>query len=230
MRGRTQLELQNCFLDSHQTRRDNHSATLSYLLWRSGTRVQEQALCDYIDRLDYIVHSIRVKNIRGAAEFMLRIASDPESPPPPLGKDWVRRFIKRHPRYHKRKQKPLSASWTRERGTERKMVCRFGRGRVRSAPRFETGDRLTMHSAWISVGKDNGSDIGCPSVFGKVALRAEFYKVGEMLEEISQVRICTPTRANIIKWFNGGSSCMLHGLARSTTLNRFIASAASYFP
>ena len=60
------------------------------------------------------------------------------------------------------------------------MVCRFGRRRVRdqtlsqSAPRFETGDRLTMHSARISVGKDNGSDIGCPSVFGKVAPRAEF--------------------------------------------------------
>ena len=78
---------------------------------RTNTRLttfQEQALCDYIDRLDHIEHSIRVKHIRGAAEFMLRITSDPESPPPPLGKDWVTRFIKRYPRYFKRKQKPLS--------------------------------------------------------------------------------------------------------------------------
>lgn len=73
------------------------------------TTAQEQSLCDYIDRLDNIKHSIRLKHIQGAAEYILKIASDPNHPPKPLGKDWATRFIKRHPKYHKRKQKPLSA-------------------------------------------------------------------------------------------------------------------------
>ena len=73
------------------------------------TVAQEQALYDYIDRLDHIEYAVRLKHIRGAVEYILKIASDPESPPKALGKDWVTRFLKRHPKYHKRKQKPLSA-------------------------------------------------------------------------------------------------------------------------
>ena len=70
---------------------------------------QEQSLCDYIDRLDNIEHSIRLKHIQGAAEYILKTVSDPDNPPRTLGRDWASRFIKRHPKYSKRKQKPLSA-------------------------------------------------------------------------------------------------------------------------
>ena len=85
---------------SYSTRNPSHTRL---------TSAQEQSLCDYIERLDNIEQSIRLKHIRGAAEYILRTASDPRSPPPPLGKDWVTRFLKRHPKYLKRKQKPLSA-------------------------------------------------------------------------------------------------------------------------
>lgn len=73
------------------------------------TTAQEQSLYDYINRLDNIEHSLRLNHIQGAAEYILKIASDPHHPPKPLGKDWATRFIKRYPKYHKRKQKPLSA-------------------------------------------------------------------------------------------------------------------------
>ena len=70
---------------------------------------QEQALCDYIDHLDDIEHLIRLSHIRGAAKHILRLAAPPGTSPPSLGLKWVTRFLKRHPQYLKRKQKPLSA-------------------------------------------------------------------------------------------------------------------------
>ena len=73
------------------------------------SQAQEQSLCDYVDCLDHIEHSICLKHIRSAAEYILNIASDPDHPPKPLGQDWVTRFLKWHPEYYKRKQKPLSA-------------------------------------------------------------------------------------------------------------------------
>ena len=72
------------------------------------TKAQEQSLCDYIDHLDHVEHSIRIKHIQSAAEYILKTAAAPNTPLVPLGRDWATRFIKRHPKYIKCKQKPLS--------------------------------------------------------------------------------------------------------------------------
>ena len=85
---------------SKNTRKPSHSRL---------NPAQEQSLCDYIKRLENIEHSIRLHYIRGAAEYILKTGSNPNHPPKSLGRDWVTRFLGRHPEYHKRKQKPLSA-------------------------------------------------------------------------------------------------------------------------
>ena len=73
------------------------------------TDAQESSLCDYIDYLNQIEHLIHLKHIRDAAEYILKVELSSNQSSKPLGKDWVINFIKRYLKYHKRKQKPLSA-------------------------------------------------------------------------------------------------------------------------
>lgn len=63
---------------SKKTRKPSHTRLDS---------AQEQSLCDYIERLNGIEYSIRLHHIRRAAEYILKIDSDLNSSPPPLGKD-----------------------------------------------------------------------------------------------------------------------------------------------
>ena len=148
---RVQYRLQG--MSSRSTRQPTHT--------RLST-VQEASLCDYIDRLDYIEHSIRLKHIRGAAEFIMNTALSPGHSPKPLGKDWVTNFIKRHPKYHKRKQKPLSAERKNAHDVES----------VRKAyERFQTGVQergILREDTWNM--DETGFRIGCGIVHAVVTV------------------------------------------------------------
>ena len=67
------------------------------------TDEQEQAIRDYIHRLDSINQCARLKMIVGAANYLIRFESRI------VGHLWLNRFLKRNPEFHVRKQKPLSA-------------------------------------------------------------------------------------------------------------------------
>ena len=69
-----------------------HKATHSRL-----SEAQEQALCMYIDRLDYLRLSVRRIFIENAANAILQANAPDNAPrPPPVGNHWVSRFITRH--------------------------------------------------------------------------------------------------------------------------------------
>ena len=86
------------------------SKTTRYSTNTRLTRAQESSLCEYVDLLDSWDVQARVPHIRGAAEYLLAQTTDPSNPPPPLGPDWVTRFLERHPEYKKRRQQPLSVA------------------------------------------------------------------------------------------------------------------------
>ena len=70
---------------------------------------QELAVCHYLDRMDQTGISARPRMLRGVANSILaRNHDQPDTPPPLIGPDWSRRFLKRHPEYIKRKSKPLA--------------------------------------------------------------------------------------------------------------------------
>ena len=70
---------------------------------------QEQAIKDYIQRLDEQDVSAKVTMIRAAANYILtKSHSDHLTPPPQVSENWTRRFLARNPEFYKRKQKPLA--------------------------------------------------------------------------------------------------------------------------
>ncbi len=70
---------------------------------------QEQAIKDYIQRLDEQDVSAKVTMIRAAANYILtKSHSDHLTPPPQISENWTRRFLARNPEFYKKKQKPLA--------------------------------------------------------------------------------------------------------------------------
>ena len=69
---------------------------------------QEQALCDYIVRLDNLGMSPRLSMVRSAANGILRRAHQDITKPPVVGPDWPQRFLDRYPEFVVRKKKPIS--------------------------------------------------------------------------------------------------------------------------
>lgn len=67
------------------------------------TNEQEQAIRDYIHRLDSINQCARPRMVVGAANYLIRFENRT------VGHLWLNRFLKRNPEFHLRKQKPLSA-------------------------------------------------------------------------------------------------------------------------
>ena len=72
---------------------------------------QDKALCWYLIRLCEIGVPLRYKGIATAANEILATAYNPvfDSPPPTVGENWSRRWIKRHPEFSKRLEKPIEA-------------------------------------------------------------------------------------------------------------------------
>jgi hypothetical protein len=72
---------------------------------------QDKALCWYLTRLWEIGVPLRYKGIAAAANEILATAHNPacESKPPIVGENWSRRWIKRHPEFSKRLDKPIEA-------------------------------------------------------------------------------------------------------------------------
>ena len=67
------------------------------------TEAQEQAIREYISRLDRINMSARPRMIVGAANYLIRFENRV------VGHQWLSRFLKRNPDFHVRKQKSLAA-------------------------------------------------------------------------------------------------------------------------
>ena len=68
------------------------------------SEAQEQAICEYIERLDSWEMSARPQMIERAANYLLSLDGLDRV----VGPHWTRRFLDRHPEYFKRKQKPLA--------------------------------------------------------------------------------------------------------------------------
>jgi len=73
------------------------------------TADQDAGLCQYLDRLDALGLSARLKHVEAAANLILRSAHNGRSRSPPLviGQHWTKRWLRAHPEYGKRRQKPL---------------------------------------------------------------------------------------------------------------------------
>ncbi len=70
---------------------------------------QEQALRDYIQRLDEQNVLAKVSMIRAAANYILiMLHSDHLTPPPQVSPVWTKQFLDHNPQFHKKKQKPLA--------------------------------------------------------------------------------------------------------------------------
>ena len=70
---------------------------------------QEQAIKDYIQRLDEQDVSAKVSMIRAAANYILaKSHSDPLTHPTQVSENWTRRFLARNSEFHKKKQQPLA--------------------------------------------------------------------------------------------------------------------------
>ena len=70
---------------------------------------QEQAVRDYIERLDEQNVSAKVSMIRAAANYILaKSHSDPLTTPPQVSEMWTKQFLDRNPQFYKKKQKPLA--------------------------------------------------------------------------------------------------------------------------
>lgn len=116
------------------------------------TVAQESSLCNYIEHMDHIEHSIRLKHIRTAAEYILKIGTSPGQTPKPLGKDWVTNFLKRYPKYYKRKQKPLAAERKNAHDVEsiQKAYERFQTGMQEMG--IQCGDLWNMDETGFRIG------------------------------------------------------------------------------
>jgi Tc5 transposase DNA-binding domain len=73
---------------------------------------QDKAFCWYLRRLWEIRVPLRYKCIAATANEILAIAHNPEfdSTPPTVGENWSRRWIKRHPEFSRRLEKPIEAN------------------------------------------------------------------------------------------------------------------------
>lgn len=70
---------------------------------------QEQAIRDYIERLDEQNVSAKVSMVRAAANYILaKSHPDPLTTPPQVSKSWTKRFFDRNPQLYKKIQKPLA--------------------------------------------------------------------------------------------------------------------------
>jgi hypothetical protein len=69
---------------------------------------QELVVYHYLDRMDQISTFVRPRMLRSVTNSILaRNYYEPNTPPPLIGPDWWRRFLKRYLEYIKRKSKPL---------------------------------------------------------------------------------------------------------------------------
>ena len=71
------------------------------------SETQESALYTLIKRYDDLGLPMRVPAITAAANSILRRASKLSTPPAILGPDWTRRFLVRHPKFIRKKRKPM---------------------------------------------------------------------------------------------------------------------------
>jgi len=73
------------------------------------TADQDAGLCQYLDRLDELGLSARPRHVEAAANLILQSAARGKSgsPPPAIGHNWIGRWMRAHPEYLKRRQKPL---------------------------------------------------------------------------------------------------------------------------
>jgi len=70
---------------------------------------QEQAIRDYLKRLDDAGISATLSMLRGAANYLLKRSHlDPCTLPPTISPCWPRRFLNRNKEFFKKKQKPLA--------------------------------------------------------------------------------------------------------------------------
>ena len=74
------------------------------------TEGEELAICIYLNRLNVIGICAQLPMITSCANEILRKNYDVENlldPPPTVSAKWSRRFLKRHPEFHIKKQKTL---------------------------------------------------------------------------------------------------------------------------
>ena len=60
--------------------------------------------------MDSINMQIRVPHIRGTAEYILALGEEPGTLFEPLGPFWVKRFLRRNPKYKKRRKQSLASA------------------------------------------------------------------------------------------------------------------------
>lgn len=69
---------------------------------------QDLALCRYLDSLDAIGYGVHRGLITAQAyQLLLDACSGNDEAPPPIGKQWARRWLKRHPEYQRVKATPM---------------------------------------------------------------------------------------------------------------------------
>ncbi|KAJ5256797.1 hypothetical protein N7478_006614 [Penicillium angulare] len=69
---------------------------------------QEKALCEYIDYFDAVGASINRRQIAIAADSILEEDhTDTTTDPPQIGDHWLKRFLKRYPKYYIRRRRAL---------------------------------------------------------------------------------------------------------------------------
>ena len=69
---------------------------------------QEQAIQNYLKRLDDAGISATLAILRGAANYLKRSHLDPCTPPPTISPCWSRRFLNSNKEFFKKRQKPLA--------------------------------------------------------------------------------------------------------------------------
>jgi hypothetical protein len=71
---------------------------------------QELALSEFLRRRDYMGLPMRIPEVEKAANSILKECySEPSTPPPTVGEHWTRRWLEKHPEFHKRKEKAIDA-------------------------------------------------------------------------------------------------------------------------
>ena len=72
------------------------------------SEAQEKAICQFLDHLDSNGPKARHKQLEQAANSLLKKDHRGKGSTPTVGPHWAERFLKRHPQYFIRKQKPLA--------------------------------------------------------------------------------------------------------------------------
>jgi len=71
-------------------------------------KAQDQALYDYIARLDELGVCVRLPMIVSCANYLLQQAHDGPGPPPTASSRWAKQWLKRQPELHIRRQRSLN--------------------------------------------------------------------------------------------------------------------------